>query len=153
MTANVLALLDERCILGLTIYGEARGEPIEGKIGVANVVRNRVRRKARFGESFRVVCLAEKQFSCWNDADPNRPLLLKLAAQLREDPFPTDPVLRECLAVASLVITHQFQDNTHGADHYLTAAQFATDPPKWARTYPQVARRGIHLFFKEPVAA
>ena len=51
--------------LTLTLYGEARGEPIEGLIGVAMVIRNRVRDKYRGAVNYEEVCLAPAQFSCW----------------------------------------------------------------------------------------
>ena len=42
---EVLALvhpLPDDAVLGLTLYGEARGEPIEGQIAVACCIKNRV---------------------------------------------------------------------------------------------------------------
>lgn len=58
-------------ILARTIYGEARGEPWEGKIAVAWVVRNRAERGGWWGDTIREVCLKPWQFSCWNETDPN----------------------------------------------------------------------------------
>ena len=61
-------------LVGLTLYGEARGEPIEGIVAVGCVIRNRV----KFEGSFYAVCLKPRQFSCWNQDDPNYSVLLNL---------------------------------------------------------------------------
>ena len=55
-----------------TVYGEARGEGQDGKEAVANVILNRVRKQSYFGKTVEEVCRKPKQFSCWNDGDPNR---------------------------------------------------------------------------------
>jgi spore germination cell wall hydrolase CwlJ-like protein len=51
-------------VLAKTIYAEARGESYEGKIAVASVIYNRAKGNV---EKMDDVCLARKQFSCWND--------------------------------------------------------------------------------------
>ena len=64
--ADLVAGLSDTHTVALTLYAEARGEPIEGRIAVANVIRNRVRlQKARYGFSPKQVCLKAHQFSCW----------------------------------------------------------------------------------------
>ena len=61
--------------LARTIYGEARGESRQGKIAVACVILNRVKRKKMCGwreiNGYKVAtvaatCLKPWQFSCWN---------------------------------------------------------------------------------------
>jgi spore germination cell wall hydrolase CwlJ-like protein len=90
-----------------TIYGEARGESPQGRIAVAHVIRNRIHARHR-GRTVAAVCLANKQFSCWNIADPNRRLLLDL------DDDDSD-------LIASLIawqMSATVPDPTHGALHY-----------------------------------
>lgn len=62
-------------VVAMTLWGEARGEPVEGKMAVASVIFNRAAIMARqsdkaFGESvieeMQRVCLAPAQFSCWS---------------------------------------------------------------------------------------
>ena len=66
----------EADILARTIWGEARGEGVEGMKAVANVVLNRVKiSKDRggfwWGNDITSVCKKPFQFSCWNKSDPN----------------------------------------------------------------------------------
>lgn len=57
-------LWDDLTLMAATVYLEAEGEPDEGKLAVAWVIRNRADRKKL---SVRDICLAPLQFSCWND--------------------------------------------------------------------------------------
>lgn len=132
--------------LARTLYGEARGEPIDGKIAVAWVIRNRASRSrfagALLGHDGAVdkVCRAPWQFSCWNEGDPNRPLLLAL----REDQC------RGEYGVATNVLDGLVADPTCGADHYHTIERPAWAqawPPDWAATMAETARFGGHVFY------
>lgn len=121
-------------LLARTIWGEARGETIEGRIAVANVVMNRVA-DPRWPGSVRGVVLQPKQFSAWNEDDPNRRQLLEVTDE--------NPVFRECLAVAQAAVDGQLEDLTGGANHY-----FATwiDLPDWARSMAGTVAIGAHRF-------
>ncbi len=50
-------------IVADTLFCECRGEPASGRMAVASVIWNRSKNK---GISQEAVCLARKQFSCWN---------------------------------------------------------------------------------------
>ena len=63
---------DDLWIFAKTIWAEARGEPLEGQIAVANVILNRARQGGWWGDDVAGVCCKSKQFSCWNEGDPNR---------------------------------------------------------------------------------
>ena len=131
--------------VALTIYGEARGEPIEGKIAVANVLRNR-RRSGRWGTSYASVCLAPLQFSCWTPKGgaENYATLSELADRLGYAGTPDDPVVRECYGVAA-GLEAWIRDNVAGATHYHVATMRTV--PKWAAGRDPVARIGDHLFY------
>ncbi|MFW0755465.1 cell wall hydrolase [Pseudomonas sp. H11T01] len=61
-------------ILVRTLWGEARGEGLAGRIAVGWTIRNRVndgKAKSWWGEGYAGVCLKVWQFSCWNKNDPN----------------------------------------------------------------------------------
>ena len=119
--------------LAKTIYGEARGEPIEGTVAVANVILNRVRKSRDvsgkvvyplFGTgTIESACLRPYQFSCWNQSDPNRKKLLIIKA--------TDPYFAECIVVAKLAIAGLLTDNTKGSTHY--HALNIGFPPSWLK--------------------
>lgn len=138
-----LASLTEAQILALTLMGEARGEPLAGLVAVANVVTNRVK-AGRWRPTVRGVCLQPKQFSCWNEGDPNRTLLLAWAAAVarHETPHARWP---EVLAVAQLACEGLLADPTHGACHYHAVSM--AEPPRWATGAAPSATVGHHVFY------
>jgi N-acetylmuramoyl-L-alanine amidase len=107
--------------LALTLIGEARGEPIEGQVAVANVIHNRA---FSSGKSFKEICLAPLQFSCWNSKDPNRKLLDSLIVKLENEEPISDPYIRQCFAIAKAVALGDFMDNTKGAKNYVTIDRY-----------------------------
>ena len=122
--------------LALTIWGEARGEPIEGKIGVAMVMRNRLQHAYLNGKTYVDVCTAHAQFSAWTEE----------AAQLQQMLTAYNhpgPVLGLCIEVARGTMTGKLADNTSGANHYYADTIPA---PAWAVGTP-LAHLGHHLFF------
>lgn len=142
-------------IVALTLWAEARNQPIEGVIAVANVIRNRFRVHLGSASSYADVCLARKQFSCWNDdpTDPNHVAVLKLAAVWQSLPTKETSsaalpqALLETQWIASGILSGALsRDNTYGSKWYMTRTQFATDP-KWARGLLPAASIGDHLFF------
>ena len=131
-------------VLALTIYGESRGEPIEGQVAVACVVRNRFNHDKY--ANYKDVCLKPEQFSCWNNNDPNYFVLQSLGEALFNND-PTDPVMRQCLFIADGVITGIILDNTHGARYYLTSWMFNTKKPEWAKATTNIIAKGSQVFF------
>lgn len=161
---EVKAGLDDWQALALTIYGEARGDASEGgtsveeRIAVGCVVRNRLATPARFGDTYRAVCLARSQFSCWwlfGGAD-NYAHLLGLARMiLKVDPMPTLyphelGLLMESQYLAEGIIGGQLIDSVRGSTHYY--APMAMKPigsvPDWAAKNTLLAHVGNHLFFR-----
>jgi N-acetylmuramoyl-L-alanine amidase len=133
-------------MLARTLWGEARGEPAEGQTAVAWVICNRAARGRFAGRLFKqegavaYVCLVPRQFSCWNEGDPNRIKLLVLG----EDQF------LDQVAIASNVLDGLVADPTDGADHYHTIEPPAGTevwPPDWAETMRETARFGGHVFY------
>jgi hypothetical protein len=114
-------------ILALTIYGEARGESIAGQVAVGCVIRNRT-----IKDNYRDICLAPKQFSCWNLDDPNRALLDELGLKLFSGEVPDE--IKQELWVAQGIINDAIKDSTKGAKNYLTTSLFYSNKrPSWAR--------------------
>lgn len=134
-----LTTLDNRWAVALTIYGEARGEPIEGKIGVGCVIRNRFRSGRGGARSFKEVCFAPAQFSCWNPDDPNAAFLLARAKS-----GITNQVLDECLWVAGGIISDAILERVGRSEHYHTRGV----APKWSVGKTPAFIIGKHLFFE-----
>ncbi len=116
-------MVDEVDILARTIYGEARGESIAGKVAVANVVLNRALKARKFKENkiaegshtfgngtVSSACLRRLQFSCWNEKDPNYAKVQNVKA--------TDLTFSECITIARLATAGLLVDNTHNSTHY-----------------------------------
>lgn len=137
-----------------TVYGEARGEPFNGQVAVAWVIRNRASRVAFAGPlaghpgSVDFVCTMPWQFSCWNENDPNRAVIENLQWD--------DPALAKVQDVVTGVFLCDTEpDPTNGADHYHTIAKPAGArvwPPYWAKAYAESARVGSggdrgHVFY------
>lgn len=132
-------------LLALTIYGEARSEPIEGKVAVGNVCRNRLKTN-RWGATYERVCLAPMQFSCWSPKGglSNYTLVKALAQQIMDGHPPKDPVLAECYWVASGIQSGAARDNTdHATFYFVTRSKI----PTWAIGQLPVCVIGAHSFF------
>lgn len=124
--------------LARTLWGEARGESTRGRVAVACVVVNRVRRRrSSFGLTIEAVCRKRNQFSCWNPDDPNREKLENVTAD--------DAAFAACLEIARRAVNGELQDPTHDSTHYHTT----TVSPAWARGREPAARIGAHLFYND----
>jgi hypothetical protein len=106
-----------------TIALESAGEPYRGQLYVACVIRNRMRLRSQSADA---VCLARKQFSCWNGT--HRKLTseeIKVAQ-------------RAWLESATFLFS---------ADHYCRI----DCNPSWSRNMIEVARIGHHKFYSAAV--
>jgi N-acetylmuramoyl-L-alanine amidase len=142
-----VSLSDTQC-LAVTLYGEARGESVEGRIAVGAVVRNRV---AAQQKSVRMICLADRQFSCWNrDESSNHQRVLGAGERLLIPDQPLrDPLLRECLFLAEGIVRGALTDNTDGATHYVTTKLYESDrAPAWVHKLKTTVVIGQHTFLR-----
>lgn len=122
-------------VLSRTVYGEARGEPMEGKIAVAAVIINRWRSGRWFaGRTVAETCTKPYQFSCWLKSDPNRTKLLAVGFD--------DRIFLDCIEAAVRALAGE--DPTGGATHYY--ADYC-DPPSWAKGKTPCRVIGRHRFF------
>lgn len=157
MTDTLLAWLKAHPVetLALTLYGEARGEPIEGRIGVGCVVLNRVKREYR-GTTVPDVCLWPFQFSCWAPVGgvANYTYLVRIAEAImagREPTWMSDrqaEVYAETLWLADGLVRGVVRDRVAGARHYLTRVLYESKPPAWAQDAPVVCEIGSHVFVR-----
>lgn len=140
---NFIPMLTDSTVILLakTIFGEAEGESAEGQIAVGCVIRNRVLDPGKdwWGDSYEEVILKPAQFSCWTE---RKETLEKL--DLYEN-----PVGRQCLWIASGIVSGAIMDNTQGANHYLAKWMLLKKvAPKWAVWNPWVKDIGGHVFYK-----
>lgn len=124
-------------ILARTIYGEARGEPFEGRIAVGRIIINRWQSGRWFaGKTIAETCRKPWQFSCWNASDPNRAKLSAIS--------PTDPTMQECIRAAEAAERGDGPDWLTGCTHYHTTAV----RPDWAAGKTPAGQIGAHLFYR-----
>ncbi len=121
---------------GRIAWGEARNQGPEGLQAVLNVMANR-KNDRRYPNTLAGVATQRKQFSAYNENDPNRP---KLEA-VQDD----DPIFAEAVELAALAVRGELPDVTNGATHYHTRS---IAPPFWAKNATTTARIGDHIFYK-----
>lgn len=121
-----------------TVWGEARGESDEGMRAVAWVIRNRHRSgKWYAGKALAETCLMPAQFSCWNAADKNRKLLLRLPDD--------DTLLLRCRKYVEEALAGRGEDPTKGSTHYYAVG---IKPPPWAISGLLMVQVGGHRFYR-----
>ncbi len=137
--------LSPQHVVAMTIWAESRAELIEGQVAVGCVVRNRLLMPRRFGDTWKDVCLAKWQFSCWipQGGEANYQMLMaRCEASIRErQPWPA-----QALWIADGIISGALSDRVAGATHYF--ASWLKPEPKWAVGVTPVAIIGVHRFFK-----
>jgi len=116
--------------IALTIFWEAAGESLEGRMAVASVIWNRA------GGEFaacKAVCEKPGAFSCWkrkNMKVPNDGLSRK--------------VWRECRGIAERMADGEFKP-TIAATHY----HYVGTTPYWAAGMKHLKTIGRHKFYRE----
>ena len=129
--------------LGILLYLEARGEPVEGQIAVGCVVRNRTRSKLGYFD----VITAPEQFSCMNSNDPNYSIGMNMVKDLIAGHAPEDltGLLAQCRWVAQGIVNGAIKDNTSGSMYYYNPKVVT---PSWAKAMTVVRQIGNHIFLK-----
>lgn len=124
---TVKATKSEILCLAKNIYYEARGEPMQGKIAVAQVTLNRVTHRTEFQSNICGVVYAKHQFS-WT---------------MEKHSEPRGPAWMEAQAIAKAVII----GTVHLPDFRALYFHNLTVKPQWNRTKELVARIGNHIFY------
>jgi len=151
---DLRAALNDYSALAVTLWAEARDQPIEGLVAIGHVIKNRRAHPTRYKAtepSYRGIVLAHDQFSCWTPGpDANHQALLALARRVVGGESPDDPAWRECAWVAVGIIEDRLRDRAQGSTHYLTQDLYRDHPPIWATRLRWVADLGSHVFLIEP---
>lgn len=139
------ALTDEQ-VVAMTIWAEARAEPIEGEVAVGCVIRNRLMKPRRFQDTWKGVCLAKWQFSCWipQGGEANYRMLMARCESAMAGTATWPP---QASWIAAGIISGAIEDRVSGATHYY--ASWMKTPPKWAIDVVPVAVLGVHRFYKD----
>lgn len=139
--------LNNKQIMSLTIYGESRGEPVDGKIGVGSVILNRVDHRKWDGETIQEVCLWPYQFSCYLTGDLNRESLFWIASDFESICRKAKSFL-ECFDTAKGMIDGVIPRNTT-AMQYLNPIIAAKTKKKWLSAGMKVVMKiGNHEWFE-----
>lgn len=138
---------DELQVMARTLWGEARGDGLEGIEAVAHVIINRFHARKwftgyRFVNAVKIAdikqtCLKKAQFSCWNKNDINFPKIMKLNTENKE--------FRICLNVAARALGGDFYDFTNNATFYHTR----NIRPSWALHHSPCYETKHHLFYND----
>ena len=152
LTADMRALVEkvnEGQRVAACLYGEARSEPVQGIVAVANVIRNRVRQPERFGHSASDVVCAPWQFSMWHPkgGERNYQRVLTLMQSFAEGKQITDLAARECVGIAQLMLGDYLRDSVKGSTHYLSTK--LTERPAWALGHVPAVQVGGHAFYND----
>ena len=119
-------------LAALTIYLEARGESFAGKMAVAAVIRNRMKRKYQSDGTVKGTVLKRKQFQPWNRQQPHQ-VLAKFNKQRMKD---------------SLLAWRLVQDGRNIVDGALLFYNpRIARTPQWAKVGQKVATIGEHEFY------
>jgi spore germination cell wall hydrolase CwlJ-like protein len=129
-------LPDQREVIALNAYQEARGEGKAGMIAVTNIVRHRLH-DPEFPKTYRGVIYQPKQFS-WTANKGSISIDDKVKWE-------------EALHIADLELKGKLPDLANGARFYANVHNVSTKKHKWVKQYTQVARVGNHTFMDKPV--
>ena len=147
-------MVDDACILAVTIWLEAKGEGEKGMQAILNVLLNRgdndINKASKAATESKRSSKTGKQihqFSCWNGiSDPAKHSrgLIKLH---KDGPTKDDKMMNAAIELVKKALKHQLTDMTSGAKFY-----FNPDivKPKWAKKMVRTAKIGHHEFYKEP---
>lgn len=137
-------MFSDEAIAVATIWAEARSEPLEGKVAVAEVIRNRMKLGYFSKGTVATTVFRALQFSCFNHDNPWRPVIFELDWD--------SPAVQECRQAWQLAVGGS---NTVGeAVLYHTVAPPGPVkhwPPVWATAPQVVAVKTIarHVFYED----
>jgi spore germination cell wall hydrolase CwlJ-like protein len=131
----------ELAVVAQTVLLEAASEPPNGKLAVAFVITNRMKKRAQTAFE---VCWAKWQFSCWLDPLPT------IAWKFKQE---SEKTWSECVLYSELALKGgSVVDPSGGATHYLNkelTIQQTGKLPGWVENLTHTVKIGAHDFYKE----
>jgi spore germination cell wall hydrolase CwlJ-like protein len=141
-------LFADEALAVATIWAEARSEPLQGQIAVAEVIRNRMERRYSSNGTVAGTVLRPYQFSCFGDGTAWRPRIFGLKWD-----DPEVHLAQQAWKIAmGLGDADERSNVAGGAVLYHTIAapsEVSAWPPRWARTCAKVATIGRHIFYDD----
>jgi len=133
----MMRLVTDDNLAVMNIWAEARGETLEGKVGVAEVMRNRMKRHYASDGTVASTIFWPWQFSGFNTDNQWRSRIFELDN--------SNVIVRECF---DAWVRSETTNLTHGAVLYCNLNILRT-PPRWARPDRLLAEIGQHSFFSD----
>ena len=135
-------MIDIIC-LATALYFEARGEPLEGQVAVANVIINRMYDE-RYPDTICGVVQQGPTYA-WTDDFPvrDRCQFSYYCDGKSDEPSDTE-LFEQLISVATASITGRFIDVTDGATHYHATYIL----PSWAESKTHTITIGNHAFYR-----
>lgn len=130
---------DDVMCMSMNIYFEARGEPLTGKIAVANVIMNRMQHD-HYPDHVCSVIRQDQQFSWYKNQAAAQVVLYDRKGVVIERNL---EAWAESQMVAVMVLSGDVKDITQGATHFYNPSK---SRPAWRNRYEVVARIGNHVF-------
>lgn len=136
-------LVSSLICMATAIYFEARGEPIAGKIAVANTIMNRVL-DDRFPNTVCDVVTQGPTYS-WKEGYPvKNKCQFSFYCDGKSDLPKNQEAFDDALSIARIVIDYQMPDLSEGATHY--HANYVL--PSWAATKTRTVTINNHVFYR-----
>ena len=135
-----MRLVSDTALAVLTIWTEEQGESYEGKVAVAEVIRNRMKQKYTSDGTVAGTVAWRYQFSAWNDDAGDNQLLIR-ALKLDDG----DTIVKDCMR-AWLETNNNGTNVAKGALLYLNPRAVPVSPA-WVKNSDEVARIGHHVFY------
>lgn len=134
--------MNEVLLLAQLLFAEASKNPKfseDDAKAVAWVVKNRINRPERFGQTMEEVVYAPQQFSGVNSSEWQK----IENKQLKKD---EEDIYKRFLQISYGVLNDKIPDPTKGADHYFNPKLVK---PPWAKKMTKTYTSGVQDYYKE----
>ena len=129
--------LTPKQLMARVLFSETKD--LDDAIAIANVIKNRLKRSKRFGETLEEVIYAPSQFSGVNSPEWKKVESGKLTPE-------EQVIYNQMEQVSEGVLINSISDTTGGADHYYNP-EIAN--PSWGKIYPETYKTKYHRYLKE----
>ena len=134
--------MNPNLLASITAFSEVSKQPDffeQDAIGVLNVLKNRLSRPDRFGETMADVVFAPAQFSGVGTPEWDKAYYGNFTPE-------EEKIFKKILQLSYGVFTDKIPDSTGGADHYYNPK---LAQPNWAKKYKQTYTSGAHDYHAE----